>query len=215
MISCQRHLFDLPPDVAYFNCAYMSQLLTTVAEAGVHGLARKLHSWEIAPDNFFTESEQVRRLAACLARLVQYADRYEAVARRFDMGERANFALAPAVTCTLQHILHWGVEEIASTLEGLKESRSGQQSWGWRLGRSAGKRHTIFVYALRPPLGARRGAHRRTGFRQRARELHSSDSPYLQFRVRSHFTASLSKRKGPKLEVKQCAFPPESQVGSE
>ena len=33
-IPSQRHLFDLPRDIAYLNCAYMSPLLTAAVEAG-------------------------------------------------------------------------------------------------------------------------------------------------------------------------------------
>jgi hypothetical protein len=34
MIPCQRHLFDIPDDVAYLNCAYMSPLMKPALEAG-------------------------------------------------------------------------------------------------------------------------------------------------------------------------------------
>ena len=30
MIPCQRHLFDLPDDIAYLNCAYMAPLMHSV-----------------------------------------------------------------------------------------------------------------------------------------------------------------------------------------
>ena len=33
MIPCQRDLFDIPEDVAYFNCAYMSPQLRSVTQA--------------------------------------------------------------------------------------------------------------------------------------------------------------------------------------
>lgn len=66
MIPCQRHLFDIPDDVAYLNCAYMSPLLKTVTEAGVQALARKATPWKVTSDDFFTESEEARRLAAKL-----------------------------------------------------------------------------------------------------------------------------------------------------
>ena len=42
LIPCQRHLFDLPDDVAYLNCAYMSPLLKRAAEVGAEAIARKL-----------------------------------------------------------------------------------------------------------------------------------------------------------------------------
>ena len=37
MIPCQRHLFDLPDDIAYLNCAYMAPLMHSVVEAGQRG----------------------------------------------------------------------------------------------------------------------------------------------------------------------------------
>jgi selenocysteine lyase/cysteine desulfurase len=66
MLPCQRHLFDIPDDVAYLNCAYMSPLMKPALEAGAAGLARKTHPWEITPDKFFTGSEEFRRIAAQL-----------------------------------------------------------------------------------------------------------------------------------------------------
>src|ERR1019366_8403892 len=66
MIPCQRHLFDIPDDVAYLNCAYMSPLMKPALEAGTAGLARKAHPWEITPDKFFTGSDEFRTTAAQL-----------------------------------------------------------------------------------------------------------------------------------------------------
>lgn len=66
MIPCQRHLFDIPDDVAYLNCAYMSPLMNPALEAGTAGLGRKAHPWEITPDKFFTGSEEFRSTAARL-----------------------------------------------------------------------------------------------------------------------------------------------------
>src|SRR5208282_80841 len=66
MLPCQRHLFDIPNDVAYLNCAYMSPLMKPALEAGTAGLARKTHPWEITPDKFFTGSDEFRATAAQL-----------------------------------------------------------------------------------------------------------------------------------------------------
>src|SRR3954468_7723197 len=65
-IPCQRALFDIPPGVAYFDCAKMSPLLRAAAAAGERGLLRKAHPWEIKPAHFFDESERVRGLFAQL-----------------------------------------------------------------------------------------------------------------------------------------------------
>jgi selenocysteine lyase/cysteine desulfurase len=64
MIPCQRHLFDLPADVAYLNCAYMSPLLKRAAAAGAEAIARKCRPWTITADDFFADSERARRLFA-------------------------------------------------------------------------------------------------------------------------------------------------------
>jgi selenocysteine lyase/cysteine desulfurase len=66
MIPCQRHLFDIPDDVSYLNCAYMSPLMKPALEAGTAGLARKLHPWELTPDQFFTGADEFRATAAQL-----------------------------------------------------------------------------------------------------------------------------------------------------
>jgi selenocysteine lyase/cysteine desulfurase len=64
MIPCQRHLFDIPDDVAYLNCAYMSPLMKSVVEAGTVALTRKAHPWEITPEKFFTGADEFRAVAA-------------------------------------------------------------------------------------------------------------------------------------------------------
>jgi selenocysteine lyase/cysteine desulfurase len=59
-LPSQRHLFDIPDDVAFLNCAYMSPLPKASVLAGERGLWRKLNPWGIAPADFFTASEAVR-----------------------------------------------------------------------------------------------------------------------------------------------------------
>jgi selenocysteine lyase/cysteine desulfurase len=66
MIPCQRHLFDLPADVAYLNCAYMSPILKRAAAVGAEAIARKCRPWTITADDFFADSERARRLFAAL-----------------------------------------------------------------------------------------------------------------------------------------------------
>ncbi|MBO0333434.1 aminotransferase class V-fold PLP-dependent enzyme [Sneathiella sp. CAU 1612] len=66
MIPSQRHLFDIPDDIAYFNCAYMGPLTKTARAAGHGGIDRKSLPWTVAPSDFFTESEQARSLFATL-----------------------------------------------------------------------------------------------------------------------------------------------------
>ncbi|MEE8246966.1 MAG: aminotransferase class V-fold PLP-dependent enzyme [Alphaproteobacteria bacterium] len=66
MIPCQRHLFDIPDDVAYLNCAYMSPLMRSAREVGLEGAARKCRPWEILPRHFFDDAEIARTLFARL-----------------------------------------------------------------------------------------------------------------------------------------------------
>ena len=63
-LPSQRTLFDIPDDVAYFNCAYMSPLLRDVVAAGQAGLIRKSRPWEISPDDFFLLPHQARNYFA-------------------------------------------------------------------------------------------------------------------------------------------------------
>jgi selenocysteine lyase/cysteine desulfurase len=65
-LPSQRHLFDIPPDVAYLNCAYMSPLPKASITAGEQGLRRKGQPWTIDSTHFFTDSEAVRKLFAQL-----------------------------------------------------------------------------------------------------------------------------------------------------
>ena len=47
--------------------------------------------------------------------LILYSDDYDAGARRFDMGERSNFALLPAAVRAMQQILEWSVAAVSET----------------------------------------------------------------------------------------------------
>ena len=66
LLPCQRALFDIPREVAYFDCAKMSPLLIAAGEAGQAGLMRKAHPWEVRQEHFFDEAERVRGLFARL-----------------------------------------------------------------------------------------------------------------------------------------------------
>ena len=63
-IPCQRDLFDIPEDIVWLNCAYMSPLMRAAVTAGEAAVRRKMHPWTIAPVDFFTESEEARALFA-------------------------------------------------------------------------------------------------------------------------------------------------------
>jgi selenocysteine lyase/cysteine desulfurase len=58
----------------------------------------------------------VRRNAEDFRSLSNYDEGFAAGARRFDMGERANFALLPVAGAAIEQLLEWGVANIAETL---------------------------------------------------------------------------------------------------
>jgi selenocysteine lyase/cysteine desulfurase len=65
-LPSQRQLFDIPADVAYMNCAFMSALPKATVAAGERGLRRKARPWTIDSRDFFADSEAARALFAQL-----------------------------------------------------------------------------------------------------------------------------------------------------
>ena len=53
--------------------------------------------------------------------LVTYTDEYQPGARRFDMGERSNFALLPPMIVGFQQIIDWGIDAIQETIAGMTD----------------------------------------------------------------------------------------------
>ncbi len=81
MLECQRHLFDVPREIAYFNCAAFSPFLLSVAEAGQKAVARRVHTWDIHA-----------------AELADGADRTRALFARLINAERDAIAVTPATS---------------------------------------------------------------------------------------------------------------------
>lgn len=67
-LSSQRQLFEIPEDITYLNCAYMSPQLRSVRETGQKALALKSEPWKVTPQDFFEESERARDLFAQIVR---------------------------------------------------------------------------------------------------------------------------------------------------
>jgi selenocysteine lyase/cysteine desulfurase len=63
----QRELFDVPDDVAYFNCASLAPLLRASVEAGAAASARRARPWLTGGRDWFTEADERRALFAELA----------------------------------------------------------------------------------------------------------------------------------------------------
>jgi selenocysteine lyase/cysteine desulfurase len=65
-IPCQRDLFDIPDDIVWLNCSYMSPLMKSAVAAGKSGIEAKAHPWTIGSADFFSGAERARRLFARL-----------------------------------------------------------------------------------------------------------------------------------------------------
>lgn len=64
MLPNQKHLFNIPDDITYLNCAYLSPQLRSVSNAGEAGIRQKEQPWTVTPPDFFRDSEQARALFA-------------------------------------------------------------------------------------------------------------------------------------------------------
>lgn len=66
MFKEQLNKFYPQDGVTYLNCAYMSPLLKAVEQAGIMGIAKKRHPSVITPDEFFQDTELLRKAIAGL-----------------------------------------------------------------------------------------------------------------------------------------------------
>lgn len=82
MLDCQRHRFQLPPDLHYLNCAYMAPLAREVEAAGLAGMARRRDPSTIVSDDFFDQADALR----------------ERFARLIGGGDPRRVAIIPAVS---------------------------------------------------------------------------------------------------------------------
>ncbi len=64
LLPNQRALFDIPDDVAYLNCAYMSPLMNSVVAAGEEAVHVKRRPWDITAPDFFALPDRGRELFA-------------------------------------------------------------------------------------------------------------------------------------------------------
>jgi len=62
-----------------------------------------------------------RRGSEDFSRLVGYQDSFQPGARRYDVGERSNFALLPMANEALRQILDWGVDNVSETIGELTD----------------------------------------------------------------------------------------------
>jgi selenocysteine lyase/cysteine desulfurase len=80
-LTCRSEEFSLPPDVHYFNCAYMGPLPRVAEQAGIEAIRQKAVPTRVGPGDFFSVSDALRER---FARLVN--------------GDAARVAIIPAVS---------------------------------------------------------------------------------------------------------------------
>ena len=66
LLASQRHLFDVPDDVAFFNSATNSPLLNASRDRLLAAARSKSHPWNRTPPDFFADAEAIRNLCAKL-----------------------------------------------------------------------------------------------------------------------------------------------------
>ena len=71
-VAHQKHLFSLPPDITYLNCAYMAPLLKSVEEAGIEGLRKKQSPTQYGSYEFFDDVDYVRKQFSQLVNIADY-----------------------------------------------------------------------------------------------------------------------------------------------
>jgi selenocysteine lyase/cysteine desulfurase len=64
MLPCQRHLFNIPDDVAFLNIANYAPQLKSVTEAGLAAVRKKESPWLFTSNDWFDLAEEWRRLSA-------------------------------------------------------------------------------------------------------------------------------------------------------
>ncbi|BBM83848.1 aminotransferase class V-fold PLP-dependent enzyme [Candidatus Uabimicrobium amorphum] len=64
VLPCQKQFFEIPDDVTYLNCSYLSPMFESIKKAGIEGVMRKERPWEIKPKDFFEQSTQLKQLFA-------------------------------------------------------------------------------------------------------------------------------------------------------
>jgi selenocysteine lyase/cysteine desulfurase len=106
-----------------------------VAEVGPDFLVASAYKWLLGPYGvgFMYVGEEYRegtpiehnwinrRGSEDFSGLVAYEDTFQPGARRYDVGERSNFALLPMANEALRQILDWSVDNVSETIGGLTD----------------------------------------------------------------------------------------------
>ena len=130
VVDATQSLGALPLDVAQvrpdFLVAATYKWLLGPYSLGFLYVAPRWQSGQPLEENWVN-----REAAHDFARLVDYREGYAPGARRYDMGERANFVALPMAMAALEQIAAWQVARIAQTLSGLTGSIAAKVApWG-------------------------------------------------------------------------------------
>ena len=68
-LSCQKSLFDLPGDIHYLNCAYMSPMLKSSEVAAINALGTLRDPSKVTSEDFFVVVDEVKKVYASLDQL--------------------------------------------------------------------------------------------------------------------------------------------------
>ena len=112
--SLGAYPFDVRKVQPDFAVAACYKWLLGPYTTGVLYVAPKWHEGRPLEENWICRDN-----ARDFSGLITYTDGYQEGARRFDMGERSNFALLPATICAMEQLLAWGVKEVSDTLGAL------------------------------------------------------------------------------------------------
>ena len=72
MLNHQKHLFDIPKDITFFNIASISPSFKSVEEAGIKAVLQKSHPYLISSSDFFEPVIELKKLFAQLIDLDNY-----------------------------------------------------------------------------------------------------------------------------------------------
>jgi selenocysteine lyase/cysteine desulfurase len=136
-LLCLRAGFSLPPDTHYLNCAYLGPLPRVVQDAGMAGVARKANPANIAPADFFSDSDEARRLFA----------------RLINGGDGSRIALIPSVSYGVATVVRNTPLSKGQNVVCVGEDFP-SDVYGWRKAAAAAQAD---VRVIAPPDGASRG----------------------------------------------------------
>lgn len=88
MLTNQKDLFNLPDDITYLNCSYMSPMLRSVAEVGARCIYGKDDPTSVKPEDFFKNTSALR---------TEFAKLINATSER-------NCAIVPSVSYALANV---------------------------------------------------------------------------------------------------------------